>query len=301
MASPPEMRYCLYEGKAIGFQVNGGRGIMIDHMFAFSWTAPPFLDGSAITYWSICALAVLLMAIAKSGFGGAIASLSAPLMLTILPARETLAILLPLYMVTDIWAILIWRGYCYWRILFWMVLFAIMGQVLGFLLISMINDEMLKAMIGAIAILIGCRYFIRLNAPSEASLSRKLRKRIPARASFWCSLSGFSSFISLTGGIPVQIFLLPLRMHRYLVVGTSAWFFFSINIAKVPFFLQLGMFTPSTLFITMSLIPVIPIGVIIGKWLARNISDRLFYHLVHAGLAFLGLRLVWGIAATTFV
>ncbi|MDC1115856.1 sulfite exporter TauE/SafE family protein [Alphaproteobacteria bacterium] len=274
---------------------------MIDHMFAFSWTAPPFLDGSVITYWSICALAVLLMAIAKSGFGGAIASLSAPLMLTILPARETLAILLPLYMVTDIWAILIWRGYCYWRILFWMVLFAIIGQVLGFLLISMINDEMLKAMIGAIAILIGCRYFIRLNAPSEARLSRKLRKHIPARASFWCSLSGFSSFISLTGGIPVQIFLLPLRMHRYLVVGTSAWFFFSINIAKVPFFLQLGMFTPSTLFITISLIPVIPIGVIIGKWLARNISDRLFYHLVHAALAFLGLRLVWGIAATAFI
>jgi hypothetical protein len=127
----PEMRYCLYEGKAIGFQVNGGRGIMIDHMFAFSWTAPPFLDGSAITYWSICALAVLLMAIAKSGFGGAIASLSAPLMLTILPARETLAILLPLYMVTDIWAILIWRGYCYWRILFWMVLFAIIGASAG--------------------------------------------------------------------------------------------------------------------------------------------------------------------------
>ncbi len=138
-------------------------------------------------------------------------------------------------MLTDIWAIMIWRGYCYWRILFWMVLFAVIGQILGYLLISMINDDMLKAMIGAIAIEIGCRYFIRLNSQTRNDEKRKMRKNIPARASIWCSLSGFSSFISLTGGIPVQIFLLPLRMHRYLVVGTSAWFFFSINIAKIPF------------------------------------------------------------------
>jgi uncharacterized membrane protein YfcA len=284
----------------IGFPINDGHKIVIEQIFAYRLAAPPFLDGSVVTFWSICALAILLMAIAKSGFGGAIASLSAPLMLTILPARETLAILLPLYMLTDIWAIMIWRGYCYWRILFWMVLFAVIGQILGYLLISMINDDMLKAMIGAIAIVIGCRYFIRLNTQTRMNEKRKMRKNIPIRASIWCSLSGFSSFISLTGGIPVQIFLLPLRMHRYLVVGTSAWFFFSINIAKIPFFLHLGMFTPATLFITLSLIPVIPVGVMIGKWLNRNITDNLFYHLVHAGLALLGLRLVWGIAASAW-
>ena len=177
---------------------------------------------------------------------------------------------------------------------------AVIGQILGYLLISLINDDMLKAMIGAIAIIIGGRYFIRLNMQTRIDEKRKMRKNIPARASLWCSLSGFSSFISLTGGIPVQIFLLPLRMHRYLVVGTSAWFFFSINIAKIPFFLQLGMFTPATLFITLSIIPVIPVGVMIGKWLNRNITDNLFYHLVHAGLALLGLRLVWGIAASAW-
>ena len=30
----------------------------------------------------------------------------------------------------------------------------------------------------------------------------------------WCSLSGFSSFVALTGGIPAQIFLLPLKLDR---------------------------------------------------------------------------------------
>ncbi|MGB1036755.1 MAG: sulfite exporter TauE/SafE family protein, partial [Candidatus Puniceispirillales bacterium] len=74
------------------------------------------------------------------------------------------------------------------------------GQILGYLLISMINDDMLKAMIGAIAIVIGCRYFIRLNTQTRMNEKRKMRKNIPIRASIWCSLSGFSSFISLTGG-----------------------------------------------------------------------------------------------------
>ncbi len=147
--------------------------------FLIDPAAPPFLNGSVVTFWSIYALAVLLMAIAKSGFGGAIASLSAPLMLTILPARETLAILLPLYMLTDIWANYDLARLFYWRILFWMVLFAVIGQILGYLLISMINDDMLKAMIGAIAIIVGCRYFIRLNSQTRIDEKRKMRKKHP--------------------------------------------------------------------------------------------------------------------------
>ena len=33
----------------------------------------------------------------------------------------------------------------------------------------------------------------------------------------WCGFSGFSSFVALTGGIPAQIFLLPLKLERQFV------------------------------------------------------------------------------------
>lgn len=272
---------------------------MLNDMFSHHLMAPPFNDGSPLFFWAICAGSVLLMAIAKSGFGGAAASLSAPLMLTILPARETLAILLPLYLLTDIWAIWIWRGYSYWRVLFWMVVCGVIGQIFGYVLISVINDAMLKALIGLIALFIGGRYWYRVKSPAILSnprqQARDLRGRLKSRAAIWCGLSGFSSFISLTGGIPVQVYLLPMKMHRYLVVGTSAWYFFSINVAKLPFFFQLGMFTSSTLFITVVLMPIIPLGVSIGKWLNRRMTDKGFYHIAHIALILLGCRLIWGV------
>ena len=57
---------------------------------------PPFTTAEPVLFWGVAIAAVLLMSVAKSGFGGAIASMSAPLMLLVLLPRETLAILLPL-------------------------------------------------------------------------------------------------------------------------------------------------------------------------------------------------------------
>ena len=270
---------------------------MIGDYLTFFLSPPSFVETSALMFWGVSIGSVLLMAIAKSGFGGAVASLCAPLMLIVLPPRETLAILLPLYLLTDIWTIWIWRGYCRWRLLFWMVLFAIIGQVLGYLLISFIDDAMLKMLIGLVALITGGRYWVRWKYPAitEQPLKEKriMRRRLIPRAGLWCSLSGFSSFISLTGGIPMQVYLLPMRLHRYLVVGTSAWFFLTINVAKLPFFVDLGLFTPATIILSIMLIPVIPVGVVLGKWLNQRIKDRIFYHLAHAALFLLGIRLVW--------
>jgi hypothetical protein len=74
--------------------------------------AQGFLANADLLFWLICGLAVFLVAIAKSGFGGSMGALSAPLLLTLLPAKTALAILLPLYLVCDVWAILIWRPLC---------------------------------------------------------------------------------------------------------------------------------------------------------------------------------------------
>ncbi|MGB0818758.1 MAG: hypothetical protein ACPGQQ_07580, partial [Candidatus Puniceispirillaceae bacterium] len=85
-------------------------------------------------FWLVCCIAVFSVSISKSGFGGALGALSAPLMLTILPAKVTLAILLPIYLMADFWTVYIWRGYAVKTLLFWMVLTAVIGQFLGYLL-----------------------------------------------------------------------------------------------------------------------------------------------------------------------
>ena len=250
-------------------------------------------------FWAVAASAVLFVAIAKSGFGGTIGSLSAPIMLMVLPPFETLAVLLPLYLLTDCWTVWIWRGYCRWRLLFWMVLFSVIGQGLGYLFIDAIDESLLTVLIGAVAFFTGGRYWYRWKFPVSHQLNRQdiraIRRRAAPRASLWCSLSGFSSFVSLTGGIPLQVFLLPMRLHRYIMVGTSAWYFLSINTMKVPLFFDLGMFNHRTLVMSLILMPIIPIGVMIGKWLNRRINDKIFYAVAHSTLLLLGLKLILGL------
>lgn len=51
---------------------------MLHDLFSHHLMVPPFNDSSPLIFWVICGASVLLMAIAKSGFGGAVASLSAP-------------------------------------------------------------------------------------------------------------------------------------------------------------------------------------------------------------------------------
>lgn len=50
-------------------------------------------------------LAVLSVAVSKSGFGGGIGSLAAPILLFVLPPKLALAVLLPIFLLIDIWVI----------------------------------------------------------------------------------------------------------------------------------------------------------------------------------------------------
>ena len=82
-----------------------------------------------------------------------------------------------------------------------------------------------------------------------------------------------SSFVSLSGGIPAQVFLLPHGLVRQAFVGTLSVYFFVINIAKIPFYMEIGIFTEETIQISLWLALVIPVGVLIGRWLNQNMSD----------------------------
>ena len=148
-------------------------------------------------------------------------ALSLPLMLLALPPSLALSVLLPVFLLCDFYV-----GWKYYRravrrIVIVMTLAACLGQVAGWLLYKQINAEILMFIIGALAVFTAVRYFWRLYRPVEnAGLARAalrhLRRRID-RALGWMGLAGIASFVSLTGGIPSQIYLLPLNLPARLL------------------------------------------------------------------------------------
>lgn len=248
--------------------------------------------------WLAGALATFVVAVSKAGFGGAMGSLSLPIFLIVMPPGPALAVLLPVFLLCDFYVGWRYRKLAVRKIVAAMVIAACLGQLAGWLLFKQIDENMLLALIGALAVYTGGRYFWQLWRPtlSDAgpgrSAIRALRRRTPARAGLWCGLSGIASFISLTGGIPAQVFLLPLALPRALYVATMGWFFLLINLAKMPFYIELGLFDAASLSASLTLIPLVPLGVMLGIWANKAMSDTWFYHISHGFLLLLGARLM---------
>jgi len=256
------------------------------------------LETSPEYFWFLAVLAVLAVSISKAGFGGAMGSLSVPILIFILPPKQALGVLLPLFLVTDVWVVYIWRNMLEKRILLVMCTFGIIGQIVGWLLFDYLNDQILTGLIGSIALITAFNYAWRRIRPmnkTSVEIAISVSKRIFQRGAMWCGLSGISSFVSLSGGIPAQIFLLPHGLARQSFVGTLCVYFFVINIVKIPFYIEIGIFSEATFTISLWLLLVIPIGVFIGKTLNTLLSDKIFYDISHLCLLAMGTNLLLSI------
>ena len=86
-------------------------------------------------------LAVMLVAISKSGFGGGLGGLGFPLMVLVLPPKLALAVFLPLTLLTDIWVIFVWRKFFIFEIIWMMVLGGMIGQLLCWVFFNYLDDK----------------------------------------------------------------------------------------------------------------------------------------------------------------
>ena len=110
---------------------------------------------------------------------------------------------------------------------------------------------------------------------------------------------GFATFVSNSAGPVMNTYLVGLGLDKESQVGTSAWFYFLVNLAKIPLYLALGawtsgghFFTGESLLWNLALAPAIVVGVFAGRWLLPRISPQHFVVLVLVLSAAGGVRLL---------
>ena len=241
----------------------------------------------------ITILAVMLVSISKSGFGGGLGGLGFPLMVLVLPPKLALAVFLPLTLLTDIWVVYVWRKFFLFQIIWMMALGGIIGQIICWMFFDYLDDKTILLLIGLMALTTSTKYFIvKLDILKKTNNNLKTLDPTLFRAIIWCSLSGFASFIAWAGSIPAQIFLLRLGIDRKNFVAAMSFYFFFINLFKIPFFLDLKIINQQSLTLSFILIPILPLGIFIGKWLNLKLSDNLFYNISHIALFLCGINLI---------
>jgi uncharacterized membrane protein YfcA len=89
------------------------------------------------------------------------------------------------------------------------------------------------------------------------------------------------------------VYLLPQKLDKAVLVGTTVIFFAVINAVKLVPYFWLGLFDPANLLTSLALVPLAPFGIWLGVWLMRRLSQDLFYRLAYAMLAIVGAKLLW--------
>ncbi len=90
------------------------------------------------------------------------------------------------------------------------------------------------------------------------------------------------------------LYLLAMRLPKLLFMGTSAWYFFVLNLFKVPFNVQLGLINADSLRISLPLAPFAILGALSGRLLIHRIDQKLFEMLALVLTLLAGLRLLLG-------
>jgi len=110
---------------------------------------------------------------------------------------------------------------------------------------------------------------------------------------FWGSLAGFTSTIIQVGAPPYQVHILPQRLDKLTLIGTTIIFFALVNVMKLVPYFALGQFSPRTLGTSVVLLPFAIAANFFGLWLARRTPTELFYRITYLLMFLISLALIW--------
>ncbi len=231
--------------------------------------------------------AVTLIGLSKGGFAG-MGALSLPMVAFAVDPVRAAAILLPIMIVQDgvgVWA---FRRSVDRFVLGWTLAGAVIGIALGYAFAASVPADGVLAVVGAISILFGA---YRLWRSRRGGLA-------PSRSPGWVGAlfgiaSGFTSQIAHAGQPPWQLWVLPRRLPRDMLVGTTAVYFALVNWIKVPAYLALGQFTRANLTTSAALLPVAIASTFAGVWLVRRVSPERFYGAIYWLMIGVGGVLIW--------
>jgi len=234
------------------------------------------------------ALAALMVGLAKGGLGGVIGAMIVPLLSTTMPVPHAAGIVLPLLIVGDWFALRVYWRQWDMKYLRLMLPGGVTGIALGLLLLTSLPDEALRHLLG-VMILIVVSY--KLASDSLAALAYTPHAWHGVLAG---GLSGFASALANAGGPPCTAYLLLQKMPPLAFLGTFSLFFAVVNFLKLPGFLTARAIDLPLLGSLLWVLPLIPVGVWLGKRLLTRLNPKAFERLMLVLLTYAGVSLLLG-------
>lgn len=260
--------------------------------------------------WLLLLAAACLTGLAKTVLPGA-ATIAVALFAAVLPAKESTGVMLVLLLVGDVLAVWSYRHDADVTMLRRLIPAVAVGVLAGAVFLRLASDTGTRRVIGVVLLLLiaatlwGRRRSARpapgaaaaagpadsAGGPSPAPSPRPADDAVgsrsgagsspPARA-LYGALAGFTTMVANAGGPVTSMYFLACRYPVKAFLGTTAWFFFLVNVTKLPFSLSLGIIRPEHLALDAVLAPVVIALALAGRRLADRMDQRVFEPIVIA-------------------
>ena len=240
-------------------------------------------------FYLLAVPAILLLGLGKGGFAG-VGMISTPLLALIMPPLQAAAILLPILLCQDV--ISVWAYRREWSA--WNLKVLLPGSAVGvgaaWLFAAHVPNAYVELAVGVTGICFALYMFF-------ARVPKEPRRPSALAGMFWGSLAGFTSTIIQVGAPPYQVHILPQRLDKLTLIGTTIIFFALVNVMKLVPYFALGQFSPRTLATSAVLLPFAIAANLLGLWLARRTPTELFYQITYVLMLVISLALIWQGAA----
>ena len=227
-----------------------------------------------LTVWLWLAVAAVLVGVAKTAING-VAAVAVVIFAAVLPARESTGAILPLLLCGDVIAVTWYRRHADWGTIWRLLPGVLPGLFLGAWFLSVVDDALMRRTIAVILLVMCSLQLWQLVQSAGTSLeSRRHQHGLVTLGAG--GTSGFATMTANAAGPVTTVYLIRAGLPMLSMIGTGAWFYLVVNLAKVPFSAGLGLITPASLVRNALLLPALLLGAGLGILLVGRLRQRQF-------------------------
>ena len=242
---------------------------------------------SEFLFWSAALFSAIFVGLGKGGLP-VVASLAVPSLSLVMSPIAAAGLLLPVYVVSDIFALFAYRRDYEPQVLKIGLIGMTVGVLIGWATAHLVIEWVVTILIGLMGAIFSVHQILKKLHQTEQNklISHK-------KGYFWSTVAGFTSFISHNGGPPWQIFVLPIGLSKSVFVGTSVIAFSYVNAIKLIPYYFLGQMSLGNLKIALYLMVPASIAVYVGFRLVKLIPEQVFFKIVISALFLISFKLIW--------
>lgn len=220
------------------------------------------------------AIAVFLMGFSKTAMPVS-GMLAGPVLAAALTPTGAAGFAVPLLVLGDLFGLALYRQHADWGLIRRLVPGVLVGFAFTALLFRFVETGLLSRILGVLILVSVGLEVRRLRGGSDrtagdAAMTNK------AVIAFYGTLAGMTSMAANAGGAAMSVYLVKMRVSMLAFMGTSVWFFFILNLIKVPFVVGLGFIDSESLIANLWFAPVLAVGAGIGALAFRGMNPAVF-------------------------